>query len=123
MTCGRHGTRYRLDMAGTRTQTSRDKDVISRVTGAGEDVIRRLFSLPRRIVAGTLDVAGDVLHGAATKLGKVDPLDSRVSALEKRLDTLEKPAGTRSSAATRAKPAERRRGPEAAQPKGEGEHA
>jgi len=115
--------RYRLRMAGTQTRTSRDKDVISRVADAGESVLRGLFSLPRRVVAGTLDEASHLLHGAATKLGKVDPLDSRVSALEKRLDSLEKPAATRSSASTRAQPAERRREPEAARAKDEGKSA
>ena len=110
-------------MADTRTRTSQNKDVISRVADAGEDVLRGLFSLPRRILAGTLDEASHLLHGAATKLGKADPLDSRVTELEKRLDSLEKPAGTRSSASTRTQPAERRREPEAARAKDEGKNA
>jgi len=101
-----------------RTPTTRDDDVIARVAHAGEEALRRLFSLPRRIVAGTLDEAGDILHGVATKLGRADPMDSRVTALEKRLDSLEKPVGTtRSSAATRTRPAE------PAQADGEGEDA
>jgi len=77
-----------------------DEDVIAAVADVGEDVLRGLsfllFTLPRRIVAGTLDGAGDVLHGAATMLGKDDPVDTRVGELEKRLDSLEK-TNTRSS--------------------------
>ena len=92
-------------------KSDQDNDVISRVADAGEYMMRRLFSLPRRIVAGTLDEASHVLHGAATMLGRADPLDSRLTALEKRLDSLEKPAPTRSGAATRANPAEHRREP------------
>ena len=59
---------------------------------------------------------------AATMLGKADPLDTRVTELEQRLDSLEKPAGTRGTAPTRTKPAERRGEHEATQPKSEGEH-
>jgi hypothetical protein len=107
--------RYRPGMAGT--QTTHDKHVISQIAHAGEDVLRRLLSLPRRIVAGTLDTVGNGLQDAATKLGKVDPLDRRLTALEKRLETLEKPgkAGAR-TASTRTQPSEQRREPEPAQP-------
>jgi hypothetical protein len=103
-----------------RTRTTHDKDVISQIAHAGEDVVRGLFSLPRRIVAGTLDSVGNRLHDAAKKLGKVDPLDDRVAALEKRLAKLEKPGkvGAR-TAPTRTQPAEQRREPEPAQPEGE----
>jgi hypothetical protein len=98
-------------MTETQTGKPQDEDVISLVADVGEDVLRGvsflLFSLPRRIVAGTLDGAGDVLHGAATMLGKVDPVDTRVTELEKRLDSLEKTTGTRGTAPTRTKPAER----------------
>jgi hypothetical protein len=86
-------------MTETPTGKTQDKDVISLVADVGEDVLRGfsvlLFSLPRRIVAGTLDGVGDVLHGAATMLGKDDPLDTRVTELEQRLDSLEKPTGRR----------------------------
>jgi hypothetical protein len=109
-------------MTETRTGKAQDEDIVSRVVGAGEDMLRGLFSLPRRIVAGTLDGVGDVLHGAATALGKVDPLDTRVTELEKRLNSLEKTTGTRGTAPTRRKPAERRGEHEATQPKSEGEH-
>jgi allophanate hydrolase subunit 1 len=107
----------------TRTRKTQDKDVVSRVAGAGEDVLRGLFSLPRRILAATLDGVGDVLHGAATLLGNVDPLDTRVAELEKRLESLEKTAGTRGTTPTRTKPAERRGEHAATQPRREGDHA
>ena len=81
-------------MTETQTGKTEDRDTISLVADVGEDVLRGLsvllFSLPRRIVAGTLDGVGDVLHGAATMLGKDDPVDTRVTELEKRLDSLEK---------------------------------
>jgi hypothetical protein len=108
--------RYRLVMA----RTTHDENVISQIAHAGEDVIRGLFSLPRRIVAGTLDGVGNRLHDAAKKLGKVDPLDDRVAALEKRLAKLEKPGkvGAR-TAPTRTQPSEQPREHEPAQPEGE----
>jgi hypothetical protein len=101
-------------------RTTHDEGVITQIVHAGEDVIRQLFSLPRRIVAGTLDGAGNRLHDAAKRLGKVDPLDDRVAALEKRLAKLEKPgkagAGT---PPTRTQPSEQRREHEPAQQEGE----
>lgn len=101
-------------------RTTHDENVISQVAHAGEDVIRGLFSLPRRIVAGTLDGVGNRLHDAAKRLGKVDPLDDRVAALEKRLAKLEKPGKAAASVApTRAQPSEQRREPEPAQTEGE----
>ena len=94
--------------------------MISQIVHAGEDVLRQLFSLPRRIVAGTLDGAGNRLHDAAKRLGKVDPLDDRVAALEKRLAKLEKPGKADArTASTRTQPSEQRREHEPAQPEGE----
>jgi hypothetical protein len=121
------GTRYRLGMTETPARSTEHEDVISLVADVGEDVLRvlsiLLFSLPRRIVAGTLAGAGDVLHGAATMLGEDDPVDTRVLTLEKRLDSLEKPTGTHGTATTRTKPAERQRDHAATEPKGTPEHA
>jgi hypothetical protein len=101
-------------------RTTHDENMISQIAHAGEDVISALFSLPRRIVAGTLDGAGNLLHDAAKRLGKVDPLDDRVAALERRLAKLEKPGKAAAPAApTRAQPSEPLREPERAQPEGE----
>jgi hypothetical protein len=88
-------------MTETHPKNTQDDDVVSLVADVGEDVLRGLsvllFTLPRRVVAGTLDGVGDILHGAATMLGKDDPVDTRVSELEKRLDSLEKTTPTRST--------------------------
>jgi hypothetical protein len=124
------GETYRLGMTETLAGKTQDEDVISLVADVGEEVLRGfsvlLFSLPRRIVAGTLDGVGDVLHGAAAMLGEVDPVDTRVTELEKRLDSLEKATGTRGTAPTRTKRAKRRaehEATEATKPTSEGEHA
>ena len=79
-------------MAGTRK--TQDKDVISRLADAGEDALRRLVAVPRRIVGGTMDGVGERLHDVATRLRAIDPLDGRVGAIEKRLDSLEQPKKT-----------------------------
>ena len=74
------------------TDKTQDKDVIARLADKGEDTLRRLVETPRRVV---VDVRGGVegrLHGLASKLRAIDPLDDRVAALERRLDSLEKPA-------------------------------
>ena len=90
-------------MAGTRR--TQDKDAISRLADAGEDALRRLVAVPRRIVGGTMDVVGDQLHQVATKLRAIDPLDGRVGAIERRLDSLEQPKKTTGRrASTGAKP-------------------
>ena len=90
-------------MAGTRRH--QDKDAIARLAGAGEDALRRLVDVPRRIVVGTMDAVGERLHDVATRLRAIDPLDDRVGAIERRLDSLEQPKKTtRRTASTRAKP-------------------
>jgi hypothetical protein len=93
-------------VAGTRrTRRTQDEDAISRLADAGEDALRRLVDLPRRIVVGTMDVVGEQLHQAATKLRAIDPLDGRVGAIERRLDSLELPKKTTGRRApTGAKP-------------------
>ena len=79
-------------MAGTRR--TQDEDAISRLADAGEDALRRLVDLPRRMVVGTMDAVGEQLHQVATKLRAIDPLDGRVGAIERRLDSLEQPKKT-----------------------------
>ncbi len=99
--------------AMARPRKAEDRDVISRLADAGEDALRRLLSIPRRIVEGTRDDVRDRLSDAASKLRKIDPLDSRVTAVEKRLDSLEKPAKTSARAApTRARVAEPAQAPD-----------
>ena len=91
-------------MAGTRKKTQ-DTDVISQLADKGEDALRRVVDLPRRIVVGTMNGVRERLHDVATKLRAIDPLDGRVGAIEKRLDSLEQPKTTARTASTRAKPA------------------
>ena len=91
-------------MAG-RTRTTQDKDVISELADVGEDALRRLVDVPRRIVAGTMDGLGERLHDLATKLRAMDPLDGRMGAIERRLDSLESSKKEAPTAPTRAKPA------------------
>jgi hypothetical protein len=96
-------SRYRPGMAGTRK--TQDKDVISELADIGEDVLRRLVDIPRRMVIRTKDGVGERLHGVATKLRAIDPLNGRVDAIERRLDSLEQPKKTTARAAsTRARP-------------------
>jgi hypothetical protein len=124
-----HRTRYRLCVAATRG--TQDKGVISQLSDAGEDALRRLFGLPRRIVVGALDGVAERLQDVATKLGAIDPLDGRVTAIERRLDSLEKPKKTTArTASRRAKPSRARKAstaavlePEQGEEQGEPEHA
>lgn len=75
-------------MAGTRR--TRDKDVISRIADSGEDALRRLVDLPRRIVVQAVDDVDERLRDIAAKVREIDPLHGRVAAIERRLDALEK---------------------------------
>lgn len=90
-------------MAG-RTRTTQDNDVISELADRGEDALRRLVDVPRRIVIGTMDGVGERLHDVATKLRAIDPLDRRLGAIERRLDSLEQSSKEARTARTRAKP-------------------
>jgi hypothetical protein len=74
-------------MPGTRAH---DKDVIARIADSGEDALRRLVDLPRRIVVQAVDDVDERLHDLAAKVREIDPLYRRVAAIEKRLDALEK---------------------------------
>ncbi len=90
-------------MAGTRRTPN--KDVISRVADSGEDALRRLVDLPRRMVARAVDDVEERLHELAVKVREIDPLYGRVAAIERRLDALEKPKrATARRASTRARP-------------------
>jgi hypothetical protein len=71
------------------TNRPEDKDVISELADAGEDALRRLVDIPRRVLAGARDTADERFQDIATRLRAIDPLERRVTALEKRLDSLE----------------------------------
>jgi hypothetical protein len=90
------------------TNRPEDKDVISELADAGEDALRRLVDIPRRVLAGARDTADEWFQDIATRLRAIDPLERRVTALEKRLDSLEAPetrtARTASGQAKRSSP-------------------
>ena len=90
-------------MAGRRR--TQDKDVIAELADVGEDALRRLVAVPRRVVSGAMDGVAGLLHDVATKLRSVDPLDGRLGAIERRLDSLESSKKEAPTAPTRAKPA------------------
>jgi uncharacterized membrane protein len=97
-----------------RTRRTQEKDVISRVADSGEDALRRLVELPRRIAAQAKDDVEEALHDLGVKVREIDPLYRRVTDIERRLDALEKtkrPTTRRRS--TRAKPATARATPAA----------
>jgi hypothetical protein len=82
-----------------RKRKTPEKDVIGRLTDAGEEALNRLGELPGGKIM--LDVAGNFrerLDEMTKKLRAIDPLERRVAAIEKRLDSLEKPATSSSSA-------------------------
>src|SRR5437667_195862 len=66
---------------------------------SGEDALRRLVEMPRRIVVQAVDDVDERLHDLAAKVRELDPLHGRVASIEKRLDALEK---TRKSTGRRA---------------------
>jgi hypothetical protein len=87
-----------------RTRRTQEKDVIARIADSGEDALRRLVDLPRRIVGQAVDDADARLHDLAAKVREIDPLYGRVAALERRVDALEKRAPARRRASPRGKP-------------------
>jgi hypothetical protein len=88
-----------------KTRQTQDEDVISQLADAGEEALRRLVGLPRRIVGQAMDDVVERFRDVATKLRAIDPLDGRVGEIERRLDSLERPKQrTARRAPTRAKP-------------------
>ena len=96
-----------------RTRRTQEKDVISRVADSGEDALRRLVELPRRIAAQAKDDVEEALHDLAVKVREIDPLYRRVTEIERRLDALEKTRKPTRRRSTRAKPATARATPAA----------
>jgi hypothetical protein len=89
---------------------SQDPDLIARLADAGEDALRELVALPRRILVGAVHRVEGRLHQTADSVRGIDRLDKRVAELEKRVNSLAKPASTRrrstSSSSTRRKKAQ-----------------
>jgi hypothetical protein len=90
-------------MPQTRRARKSDKDLISRLADAGEDVLHRLEDLPggKAMVEAATGLRKR-LDELAVRLRALDPLEKRVAALEKRLEALER--RSRSEKGQRATP-------------------
>jgi hypothetical protein len=106
-----------------RTKETEDRDVISRLADAGEDALRLLVDLPRRIVVGVAHEIDERLGEVAADARAIDSLDRRVAAIEERIGTLEKPTSTTPRvASTPAKPSTTRTARKAAAATEQAEH-
>ena len=79
-------------MAQTK-QAAKDKDIMTRLSSAGEEAMQRFVELPGG--KALLDSANSFrarLDELAMRIRAIDPLEKRVTALEKRVRALEKPA-------------------------------
>ncbi len=81
----------------------RQKDLITRLTEAGEEALDRLQEMPggQRVLEATHGLRERV-DEVAKRLRSLDPLEKRVTALERRLDELSgkkrKPAARKAAA-------------------------
>jgi phage shock protein A len=78
-------------MARTRSST-KDKDFMSRLTGAGEDALQKLTDLPggQKALQAFNDLRARV-DDLSKKVRGIDELEARVSKLEKEVAALKKP--------------------------------
>ena len=84
------------------TKRTADTDIVTRLTGAGEEAMQRLTGMPGgKALVDTAQSLRERLDELAARLRTIDPLEKRVTALEHRLTALEKKA----KPATRRKPA------------------
>jgi hypothetical protein len=85
-----------------RTRKTQEKDVVARLSDAGEDALQRIADLPggKLMLKGMAEIRGGV-DELATKLRRIDPLERRVTAVEKRLAALEKPTAKTTTARKR----------------------
>jgi polyhydroxyalkanoate synthesis regulator phasin len=68
-----------------------DKDLMTRLTGAGEEAVQRLGELPMgKALIDTAQSFRERLDELAARVRSIDPLEKRVTALEKRLAALER---------------------------------
>jgi hypothetical protein len=74
----------------TQTPKTADKDLVARLTGAGEDAVQRLGELPMgKALLDTAQSFRERLDEVATRIRAIDPLEKRVTELEQRLAALE----------------------------------
>jgi hypothetical protein len=103
-----------------------DKDIIARLTDAGEDAVQRLGELPGgKTMVEAANTFRERLDELAARIRSIDPLEKRVARLEERLGALEqtRKAPARRSTAPRTSPRPRSAPPtpepESAAPVGE----
>ena len=78
---------------------AKQKDLLSRLAGAGEDAIGRLSDVPggKRLVDAA-SALRDRVDELQKRVRSLDPLERRVTALERRLGALEKKRPPRATA-------------------------
>ena len=77
-------------MAQTKRAKKAEKDIITRLADAGEDAIQRLGELPGgKVMVETANAFRERMDDLAARIRRIDPLETRVTAIEKRLDSLE----------------------------------
>ncbi len=88
------------------TPKTADKDLVARLTGAGEDAVQRLGELPMgKALLDTAQSFRERLDELGSRIRAIDPLEKRVTALEERLAALEgKPKPKHASAKPKPPP-------------------
>jgi hypothetical protein len=80
----------------------RQKNIVERLTGAGEEAIQRIGSAPGADkVLGALGTLRDRVDELQKSVRTIDRLEKRLTAIEKRLDRLEGKGTTGKRATTR----------------------
>jgi ubiquinone biosynthesis protein UbiJ len=97
MTCVVAGTASRRKTA-SRSATASRKDLVSRLTEAGEDTLQRLTDLPggQRAVSAFNDLRNRV-DDLSKKVRGIDALEERISKLEKEVASLKRGSTSRRS--------------------------
>ena len=87
-------------MTQTKQEPKAEKDLMARLTGAGEDAMQRLGDLPMgKALLDTAQSFRERLDELAGRIRAIDPLEKRVTDLETRLAALEKKPAARKPAA------------------------
>jgi uncharacterized small protein (DUF1192 family) len=97
MTCVVAGTASRRKTA-SRSATAGGKDLVSRLTEAGEDTLRRISELPggQRAVTAFNDLKHQV-DDLGKKVRGIDALEERIAKLEKEVASLKRGSTSRRS--------------------------